>query len=256
MTTPLPGPAPVADLQSQPTQANLTISQIVLILAAGLTVKATLDHLLSTLAGTGVGRQALIAAWRAGKFGLRHRGVGPVRVAHGTVTVRIAVSKAAPTRSPAVLADQQQEAIYRAAYLLASSRRIQDARDQAVLHGEDPDQAVRLAAEREARFYTAHEQAVTNRRRSAQAVDRTARDQGAVGIDPVTGLPSLMVGWHAVSDHKTSAECRAADGHAFPVSRVPPIGWPGAVHPHCRCTAGAAQPGMPLLDGSGFFWPA
>lgn len=254
MTTPVAS----QQLQSpdgQPTQDSLTITQIALILAAGLAVKATIDHLLSTVAGTGIGRQALVAAWRAGQFGLRHRGVGPDRISRGTVNVTVAVRQASPVRSPATLADEQAEPLYRAAYLLASSRRIQDARNQALLNGEDPDAAVRAAAAREAQYYAAHEHAVTNRRRAARAVDSAARRGGSVGVDPVTGLPTLMVGWNAVLDSKTSAECRAADGHAFPATRAPAIGWPGAVHPHCRCTSGLALPGMPLLDGTGFYWP-
>jgi hypothetical protein len=66
--------------------------------------------------------------------------------------------------------------------------------------------------------------------------------------DPATGQVTRLVGWHAKLDGRTSPECRAADGANFPANRPPSIGWPGAVHPSCRCRPGAPHAQGRLLD--------
>jgi hypothetical protein len=68
------------------------------------------------------------------------------------------------------------------------------------------------------------------------AADRAARRHG------------LVLGWRAVMDARTSAECRRADGKNFSVASRPLIGWPGSVHPHCRCRPVAAFAGAGFVD--------
>jgi hypothetical protein len=36
-------------------------------------------------------------------------------------------------------------------------------------------------------------------------------------------------------DERTTGECRSAHKGNFNALRQPSIGWPGTVHPHCRC---------------------
>ena len=110
------------------------------------------------------------------------------------------------------------EGRYRSAYVLLASRRVQ----QALANG----QTVEEAMEAEQRWFARHIEAQANRRRAALAVDKAASKFG----------PKL--GWYAKMDSRTSAECKAANGTNFTVDQVPAIGWPGAVHPFCRCRAG------------------
>lgn len=108
------------------------------------------------------------------------------------------------------------EATYRAHYVYAASRRL------AGLTGEKRQKA--LQAER--RYFNQHMEASANRKESASAVDKASQRYGN------------ELGWYAKMDSITSAECRAAHGKNFSVTRIPAIGWPGSVHPNCRCRAG------------------
>jgi hypothetical protein len=235
-------PAPLepyaTQAQTQTGDDQLTLLQIVAILAAGLAVKATLDRLASILLPLGISRSALQAAWIGGRFGHNTR----TRL---DVTVRTTVTGG--TRSPALAATLAGEPAYRAAFLLNSARRVQNAVDAARLNGQDEAQARIDAATTERRHAAAHEAAVENRRRAAQAVDAAARNGGRMGTD-ANGLPAMLVGWYSRHDSKVSPECLAADGTVFPVNRPPAIGWPGAVHPHCRCRPGPARPFARFTD--------
>lgn len=130
---------------------------------------------------------------------------------------------------PALRATVASERAYRAAYLVAASRRVQDRLDGGM--------SLRDALRAEAPTLRAHLAAQANRRRAALAVDKAAARHG------------LLLGWRARMDSRTSAECRAADGHNFDVTRRPLIGWPGSVHPHCRCRPVAAFAGAAMVDG-------
>lgn len=110
------------------------------------------------------------------------------------------------------------EATYRAHYILAASRRVQ----RAVAAGESREDALR----RERVYFNQHIEAVSNRKRAASAVDKA---RARYGDD---------LGWYAILDARTSPECREANGKNFNATRIPPIGYPGAVHPHCRCKPG------------------
>jgi len=112
---------------------------------------------------------------------------------------------------------QRLEATYRAHYVWAASQRLL----QAIRLGRR-DEA--LAAEKT--YFNQHMDAMSNRREAAAAVDKAAKRYGD------------NLGWYAKIDSRTSPECRAANGKNFSASRLPSIGWPGAVHPRCRCKPG------------------
>lgn len=110
------------------------------------------------------------------------------------------------------------EPSFRAAYILAASRRVRDK----VRTGTPRDVAMR----QEQTYFDQHTQAMQNRRAAAIATDNMARRYGAT------------LGWHATLDARTTPECRAAHGKNFSVLQRPAIGWPGSVHRNCRCKPG------------------
>jgi hypothetical protein len=118
-------------------------------------------------------------------------------------------------------------ATYRAAYLINAAQRVQ--------HRLDAGQGIGAALRAEKPNLLAHLHAQANRRRAADAVDQQARKHGT------------LLGWRAVMDTRTSAECAAANGRNFDVFAPPAIGWPGAVHPHCRCRPVPAFAGAGLV---------
>lgn len=132
-----------------------------------------------------------------------------------------------PVIGPAMTAVKAAEASYRAAYLVAAARRVQ----ASVRSGS----SLRAALAAEKPYLDAHLAAQANRKRAALAVDKAAARHG------------LILGWKARMDSRTSAECAAADGRNFDVRRPPGIGWPGSVHPHCRCRPVAAFAGAPMV---------
>lgn len=117
--------------------------------------------------------------------------------------------------------------LYRAAYVGQAARRIEAA----------PDRRVAIAAE--VRYYRAHLEASARRMVMAKRVDVFKRR-----------IRSPLLGWYAVNDARTSSECRAASGRNFYFNRPPVIGYPGAVHPNCRCTPGPPHPRGTMVDNS------
>jgi hypothetical protein len=121
----------------------------------------------------------------------------------------------------------------RAAFLLASARRMQQAFSRARSehsYGLITDQ---LQAER--RYYGQH------------LVTSWARNKAAAAIDSQAMVHGQLLGWYTVHTPTTTPECAAADRHNFRADREPPIGWPGMAHPGCRCYPGAPIPGAPLV---------
>jgi SPP1 gp7 family putative phage head morphogenesis protein len=123
-------------------------------------------------------------------------------------------------RSPAeavapdpVRATNRINAIRRAQYLVKAARRVSEA-------------GLREGLPKEAVYFQAHRRASENRRMAAQTV---AQAQERFG-------PEL--GWYATMDSRTSPDCRAANGKNFRAARPPRIGFPGSVHPNCRCKPG------------------
>lgn len=145
------------------------------------------------------------------------------------MATRIAMS--APVNPPrnrvkgsATLQSSLTEPTYRAAYILQSARRIQSG-----LHdGENLGDLVN----KERTWFSKHREAQDNRHVSASRVETAVDRFGQV------------LGWYAKRDSRTSAECLAAHGQNFRADERPLIGYPGTVHPHCRCL-----PGPPHVRG-------
>lgn len=126
------------------------------------------------------------------------------------------------TPADPILAAQRRRNIHRrAAYIINAVRRINTA-----IQADQPG-TVRAAWTQELDYLASHLQA--NHKRNESAIDLARRWKHA-------GHPDLM-GWQAVDDDRTSAECRAANGRNFDPTQVPAIGYPGSVHTHCRCAS-------------------
>lgn len=134
----------------------------------------------------------------------------------------------------------EQNMVRRASYLAAASRRM----TSAARMGPEA-QARAVAVER--RYLEQHLAADAGRMAAARAVGATARQiVKKARRDPVGSTWNGLLGWYAVMDDDTSAECRKAHGRNFDPTRIPPIGLPGTVHPRCRCRPG---PPFPSSDG-------
>lgn len=120
--------------------------------------------------------------------------------------------------APASLESQRTEVLFRAQFVLAASRRV-----FAALGAGAPR---RQALAPEQRYFEQHMEAMQKRRDAASVADRLAARYGAT------------LGWYATLDSRTSPECRKANGKNFTVGERPAIGYPGSVHPHCRCKPG------------------
>lgn len=129
-------------------------------------------------------------------------------------------------------------ALRRAQFAVMAGHRVTSDLLSARSRGETVSQALARALPRERRWFSAHIQASWQRATAAMQVDMAALSYGPV------------LGWYAVHDAHTSAECRAADGRNFRADAMPRIGWPGAVHPHCRCYPGPAHIGARMLPST------
>jgi hypothetical protein len=154
-----------------------------------------------------------------------------------------------------IQAQARQNWVRSAAYLLNATRRL----STAVLSGQRG--ALKDALAKERMYLDQHVQATIGRENAAQAVadayqkahqariedNQRAAQSGAFFL-PASG--PTMLGWYAQMDDRTSPECRAANGKNFDPVKPPLIGYPGAVHPTCRCKPGPAHRGADLLAGS------
>lgn len=128
----------------------------------------------------------------------------------------------------------------RGLYVANAVRRMEQAHPTAtaaakVAAGElDFETAEQLAKEaqgrQELRYADAHLDASAKRMEAAQQVNDAMVEYGSV------------LGWHAILDERTDALCRDLHGTNFSALRPPHGHWPGSVHPHCRCYAGAPFP--------------
>lgn len=139
-----------------------------------------------------------------------------------------APSRVLPAQGPAARLVAAGEPTYRAAYLLAAANRVR----ASMAAGKTLEEALAV----EQRFTLAHLAAQDNRARAAAAVDKAAATHR-----------SGLLGWKAVMDSRTSAECRAADRRNFSLLSPPAIGYPGSVHPNCRCRPVAAFANAPMV---------
>lgn len=134
------------------------------------------------------------------------------------------------------------EPLYRAAYLLNAAKRLGKAyaHPPAAKPGEappSPQEALQHALEVERRHLISHTQATRQRSSAAAAVDTAARTYGP------------LLSWVAQLDDRTTPDCRKAHGKNFRVTSPPRIGWPGSVHPTCRCRPGPPRDGAPVMTG-------
>lgn len=129
--------------------------------------------------------------------------------------------------------------VRRAQFVVSATQRIAAAIRDAYSRGGDVLEAYYRAAEAERRYYAQHLLASWGR------MDAAAR------VDSAAGQYGLLLGWNAEMDRRTSAECRHADGKNFLADAMPLIGYPGMVHPHCRCFPSRPFPGAPILPSAG-----
>lgn len=190
----------------KPKQKRYSDEQLVMFIAAALAMKANNNATASELAS-------------------------PLGIPAATILLALAVATARPLPSPPVAGvhnavtafseTDKLEGYFRANYVLAASRRLDDKFTRGIPR--------RIAMEQEKRYFEQHMESARNRRKAARAVDVAAGRYGAT------------LGWHATLDLRTSPECRAANGKNFDATVRPPIGYPGSVHPSCRC-----RPGRPF----------
>lgn len=121
-----------------------------------------------------------------------------------------------------VMAQHLSNLRHRAAYLIMASRRV----GTALVWERSQSGSVQRALEKERTYLRQHLQAVQRRNEAALKV---ATAQARYGPD---------LGWYAILDDRTSAECRRAHGSNFRADQPPRIGYPGTVHTHCRCKPG------------------
>lgn len=133
------------------------------------------------------------------------------------------------TSGPLEEHERQLAAAYRAWYILNAVERLEKA------EAEGPEALARAEA-MEAHYFRLHLRAVQNRIETAAVVDDAVKHWGD------------LLGWRAVMDSRTTAECRAANGKNFRASVPPAIGYPGAVHPSCRCVPTAPYRGAPVIS--------
>ena len=130
---------------------------------------------------------------------------------------------------------------WRAAFTLATARRIEQAVKEAQAHGEPVIPAIQKALDAERRWYDAHLAASRKRADAGAAVDNAAAKYGT------------LLGWKAVLDKATTPGCRKASGSNFRVDDPPVIegspAFPGSAHPHCRCIPVKAYRGAPVMPG-------
>lgn len=237
-------------------QDQLTTGQIVAILAGGLAAAKTLELLSKLLRPFAIPAAAVRVAFVIGGKPQRHRRANasayraPVGASPLRRSARQGITVLRPERTPALNAALAGEDVYQAAWVYASAQRTARALRDAERNGQTPAEALQAAEARERRFYAQHQAAQARRRQVAAQVDVAALRHGVSFIDVATGTATKLVGWHARLDEKTSPECRQANGANFPANRPPAIGWPGAVHPNCRCRPGAPFATARMIDGA------
>jgi hypothetical protein len=128
--------------------------------------------------------------------------------------------------------ERDREALYRGAYLLKASERV-----QAAVNDGKP---LRQALNEESRFYNAHEAARRARLDSVTETQRAASTSGTPMKDS-RGASRTLVGWYRDPAKQNDPECLAADGHNFYAEEGTIIGFPGGVHIGCGCSAGPAH---------------
>jgi phage head maturation protease len=216
MTTPAAVPPPV-----ESSNADEVIAALGALLIAGATVAAA-KTLLGTLKGIAAPLVATIFTQRklSGLLGKKLTAPGQ----------KAAVS----ARLRDVAAREQARA--RAAYIVRCLQRLAPAyatKDPAI---------IAAARKREDAYLAAQGRAAADRQAALNGLIKAAgkRAPDAAG--------RLLLGWYLDDAANNCAACIAADGCNFDALDPPAIGWPGWVHPHCYCEAGAPHPTEVMVD--------
>lgn len=132
-----------------------------------------------------------------------------------------------------------------AQYLIAAAVRLAEADEVAAGTAPTRESVQTLASARtkEEGYFQLHLKAEERRMRAAALQDMAA----ILNSDREAATKTELLGWRAVIDERTTLECAMANGSNFRADQMPLIGWPGAVHMKCRCSAGPAVPGAPLM---------
>lgn len=169
--------------------------------------QARLAALAAALAGAHISRAAVRKA--LAPLGISSKVIRQVWALNDAIKRTVPAAPAsAKTASRSVAKVEPQ---YRAAYLIEAAKRLESG-------ATTPDT--------ERHYAVAHIRAQRNRSLSARQIDRAETAYG----------PTL--GWYAKHDKRVSPDCARMDGTNFDVNQPPEVGYPGAVHPHCRCTPG------------------
>jgi hypothetical protein len=209
-----PAPPPTASQGQQDQALALAAAEA---LAGATTVTAAAGVLGSLFAAGGIRRAALAAALSV------VMAMPPDRAGfYGPATAQVA----------------RLNLIRRAQFLVASARRLTSVITSAASRGQPVPAALAAAVSDERRWYGQHLTAGWNRQTAAAQADSAAGTWGPV------------LGWYTTVDSRTSLECWLAGRHNFRVDAMPAIGFPGMVHPHCRCMPGAPFPGAPMIGAA------
>lgn len=234
MTAPAPvqqPPPPAAPAQPPPPEQPMSDAAIVAALAA-LLVSAAAAAVTSTLV-------AAIVALLVRPPERR----GEVRVTRtaATAVARLVLQQRDRQVEPLGMAGRRMQRLNvqrRAQFLLAAARRV----TRQIGTGRTREALVK-ALSAEQRFWRQHQEATAKRAQAAASTDSAIERHG------VQTTSGTVLGWSAVNDDRTSAECRAAHGKNWVLQRPPQIGIPGTVHVHCRCKPVKPWPTKRLVGG-------
>lgn len=207
MTAPAAVPPPV-----ESSNADEIIAALGALLIAGTTVAAA-KTLLGTLQGVAAPLVATIFTQR--KLG-------------GLLGKKV-TAPGAGAKVPALVRDiaAREQARARAAYIVRCLQRLAPAyatKDPAV---------IAAARQREDTYLAAQGRAAADRQAALNGLIK------AVGKRKPDEDGRLLLGWYLDDAANNCAVCIAADGLNFDALTPPLVGWPGWVHPHCYCEAGA-----------------
>jgi len=170
-------------------------------------------------------------------------GISGAALSAAAALVVSAPQDAVKATGPASRQVMRTNLLRRAQFVLAAARRTQQAVKAARSQDQPVMAAIRDALTIEKQYLSQHVAANAGRVEAASAVDAAAAKHGP------------LLGWLAVKDSHTTAECRGASGKNFRADRPPvlsdgTVAFPGTVHVHCRCVPVGPFKGAPVLPSS------
>lgn len=203
-----------------PPSEDTLVRQVAAILAAGLALNVAAEGIAALLKLPVAPVAAVLRLTRRSSAHRPRTRFAPHGV-HGS-------AEADATARRMLRATADADLYFRAAYVANASRRLAAKLDA----GAD----LRAAVAAEARFAQMHEKARATRAAVAADVGRKAARFGP------------LLGWYLNPLLHNEVECITADGHNFHAERGTVIGWPGAVHAGCGCTAGPPHLGAGMVN--------